>query len=385
MKGLVACVVLLVAVALATLARSGHEFPVYPSYYPHEIKIETIPQERAADLLLEGKIHAYVGREPRFTGALPDSIRAVDSLGSFVIVRVNPESRLAKDNESACAVARTVVRDIARRGGNLILHPYPVTPFHGDYLYHVDLADAAKARLIGKSVDASMPSIRSLKVRASSALMKSLVHPDWYTQDSKWDVAVEEASAADLVAASSIALNGWPGPPWLRTGWFHALQLLADASDDPRMRDRVQVDLHRLETGAYESTTERINLERELVVELATSCHALVAGYTVKREYINTEYSSGIENIGFDSIQGLNSPIFIRTVKLKDFPWNGWLALGTDARSTSAWNPIAGFTDGFGRLMWSALGDPALFPSPNDAGWMLNRISDVQSNRGPMK
>ena len=385
MKGFVAFAVLLVAVGLASVARSGHEFPVYPSYYPHEIQIETIPREQAADLLRTGKIHAYVGLEPHFAGPLPDSIVAVESLGSFVTVRVNPESPLAKNDESICAVARTVVREIARQGGRLIFHPYPVTPFHGDYLYHVDLADAAKARLVAKTADAPTPSIRRPKIRASSPLTKSLVRPDWYSQDSTWDVAIEEASAGDLVTSSSIALNGWPGPPWIRTGWFVAAQLLADAPDDTRTRDRVQADLHRLQTGAYESTVERINLERGLVTQLSTGCHKLVAGYTVKREYVNTEYSSGIENIGFDSIQGLNSPIFIRTVKLKDFPWNGWLVLGTDARPMSAWNPIAGFTDGFGRLMWSALGDPALLPSPNDAAWMLNRISDVQSNRGPMK
>ena len=130
------------------------------------------------------------------------------------------------------------------------------------------------------------------------------------------------------------------------------------------------------------NTVERINLERELVTSLTTTCRSVVVGYTVKREYVSTEYSAGIENIGFDSIEGLNSPIFIRTVKLKDFPWNGWLSLGIDTRPTAAWNPIAGFTDSFGRLMWSAVGDPALVPSPNDAGWMLNRISDVQSNPG---
>jgi hypothetical protein len=105
----------------------------------------------------------------------------------------------------------------------------------------------------------------------------------------------------------------------------------------------------------------------------------VVVGYTVKREYISTEYSAGIENIGFDALEGLNSPIFLRTAKLKDFPWNGWLSLGTDSPSVAAWNPVAGFTDKFGRLMWAAVADSALIPSPNDAGWMLNRISDVQA------
>ena len=60
-----------------------------------------------------------------------------------------------------------------------------------------------------------------------------------------------------------------------------------------------------------------------------------------------------------------------------------WLWLGVYTRSTAVCNPIVGFTDGFGRLTWSALSDPALLPSPNDAGWMLNRISDVQATPGP--
>ena len=69
--------------------------------------------------------------------------------------------------------------------------------------------------------------------------------------------------------------------------------------------------------------------------------------------------------------------MFIRTVKLKDFPWNGWLALGIGGKPSAAWNPVAGMTDSFGRLMGFAVADPALMPAPYDAGWMLNRISDL--------
>ena len=179
-------------------------------------------------------------------------------------------------------------------------------------------------------------------------------------------------------------MNGWLGPPWVRAGWFHATLLLGDAVNDQTKHDRIEADLQRLKARTYEDAVERINLERDVVTLLASSCRKIVVGYTVKREYFSAEYSAGIENIGFDSIEGLNSPIFIRTVKLKDFPWNGWLSLGADARPTAAWNPIAGFSDGFGRLMWSALSDPALLPSPNDAGWMLNRISERPGESWPM-
>ena len=135
----------------------------------------------------------------------------------------------------------------------------------------------------------------------------------------------------------------------------------------------------RLEAHDFHDLAERINLEREFVTTLVGGCRALVVGYTIKREYFNAESSAGIENIAFDSITGMNSAIFLRTVKLKDFPWNGWLALGVSASPTAAWNPVAGFTDPFGRLMWSAIGDPALLSSPYGSEWMFNRVSDVES------
>jgi hypothetical protein len=36
--------------------------------------------------------------------------------------------------------------------------------------------------------------------------------------------------------------------------------------------------------------------------------------------------------------------------------------------------------DPFGRLLGFAVGDPALLPSPYEAGWMLNRIADLPSS-----
>jgi hypothetical protein len=371
---LLALAALLVALGVA---RGGHELPVYPSYYPHEIAIATMPPERAADLLSDATLHAYLGAEPRFPDAVPASIRAVESLGSFVIVRINLAARAAQDERSACAVVETIVRDMADKTG-FVFHPYPVTPLHGDYLYHVDRAEAAKTRLLAAPA-ASWP--RNLMVKASGVL-RDLVRPEWLVTGPDWDAAVEEVDAAELVAASTTSLNGWLGPPWVKSGWFHAERMLADATDDAEAKRRTEAMSQRLKAGDYRDAVERVNLERELVATLTGGCRKRVAGYTVKRQYFSAEFTNGIENIGFDSIGGLNSPIFIRTVKLKDFPWNGWLKTGIDVRPDAAWNPIGGFGDGFGRLLWSAIGDPALFSAPYDSGWMLNRIADVQSDSG---
>ena len=104
--------------------------------------------QRAAELMRAGKLHAYVGdtRQSAFTPS--DKIGTVESLGSFVIVRLNPDSAVAKHEASTCAAAAAIVRDMSASGGGLIVHPYPVTPFHGDYLNHADRAEAARQRLL---------------------------------------------------------------------------------------------------------------------------------------------------------------------------------------------------------------------------------------------
>jgi hypothetical protein len=366
-------VLLTVAVTFA-VARGGHELPVYPSYYPHEIEIATVAPEHAGGLLVDGKIHAYVGA-PRFAAAPPDSIRSVESLGSFVIARINPSSPHAKDEASACAAVRAVARHVAANSGDVIHHPYPVTPFHGDYLHHADLVEKAKARLLGPQAP---PAIEDLKVTMAGAAARRLGLTDTAAPDTPWDVEILETDAAELVTVAITAINGWLGPPQLKTGWYLAYLVLADAVAADA-RERIEASLQKLQAGDFADAVERINRERALVAELTENCRKCVIGYTVKREYFSADFSAGIENIAYDSLTGLNSPMFIRTAKLKDFPWNGWLALGIDARPTAAWNPIAGFTDEFGRLMWFAFADPAELPSPYDSSWMLNRMSDVQS------
>jgi hypothetical protein len=360
------------ATAIVTSARGGHELPIYPSFYPHEIAIRTLDPEQAGNALRSGEIQAYLGGGARFAQAQPENIRAVESLGSLIMVRINPHSALAADEAAACSVIKAIAHELSGEDA-FILHPYPVTPFHGDYLHHADLAAAAKARFS----DGTAP-IRHPKVKAGGSFARQ--HPGWDARDDDWDAQVIAVDAAERMAADAFSVNGRLGPPWLRSGWFNAERLLADDIEDLAGRERAQTALARLKTGDFMGSAERINLERDLVMLLAGRCRKMVVGYTVKRESVNVEYSAGIENIGYDAIAGLASPMFIRTVKLKDFPWNGWLALGIGDKPSGAWNPVAGMTDPFGRLMGFAITDPALLPSPYEAGWMLNRIADLPSD-----
>jgi hypothetical protein len=265
-----------------------------------------------------------------------------------------------------------VVRAIAASDGDIVVRPYPVTPLQGDYLHHVDQAEAARDRMLRSA--APLPVV-GVKMKAEGAAA-TLVPSGWRASAADWNVELTEIAMTDLLTENTKSMNGWHEPPWLRMGWFHAWLLLGAGHSSDRVADL----LSSLKADAFGSAADRINAERDLVAALVGGCRAAVVGYRVKREFINAEFSAGIENIAFDALSGLNSPMFIRTVKLKDFPWNGWLALGIAEPPQAAWNPIAGFADGYGRLMWSALSDPAVVPSPYDSAWMLNRISDIQSS-----
>ncbi len=86
-------------------AAAGHEMPIYPSYYPQEIKIQPFDPAAACRALKEGRIQAYVGSTPAFAGTPGKTLKSVETLGAFVVVDVNPKSPLAASGRSVCAIA----------------------------------------------------------------------------------------------------------------------------------------------------------------------------------------------------------------------------------------------------------------------------------------
>jgi hypothetical protein len=311
--------------AFFALAHAGHEFPFYPSFYPQEITVEALDAGSAAQRLANGTLHAYAGEIAAQT--TPAKTASVTSLGGYVV---------ATFERDGCRAARGMQQ---RLGVDAVWHPYPVTPFHADYLYHADRAAAARDAAAAQEVETN-------------------------------DARIEVVEPRALVGASHA--------PWARHGWYHAYRLLAPAAADPRIENAVQ----RLMRGDYRGFEERVALERHLVELLQRGCKRVVLGYTLRREHYGVDYSGGVENVGYDALEGLASPIFPRTVKLRDFPWNGWLSVAAASAPSSAWNPLGeGFGDPFGRLVWSALSDPALFPAPHGEAWIENRLR-AKAHRG---
>jgi hypothetical protein len=357
---------------------AGHEIPFYPSFYPQEIKIEVMEPATAARLLHKKSLHAYLGADPFASAAAPPHVTYAESLKSYVVLTLVRSGPLAEAG-ARCAAATRTLKTLSTVKGVYTFHPYPITPYHDDYLQHVDLVESERKKLAA-TAEVSGPALR---IRARGKLASALLASRGNATEKDADATLEEIDLRDLLADRETRLNGWIGPPWLKQGWYQAYLLHAQTLADEGARRTVEETLTR-RTQDVPGPAARANLERKLVGALVRGCERVVVGYATRREALNVEYSEGVENIAYDAQAGLGSAIFLRDVKLKDFPWNGWLRLGSETRATSAWNPIAGFGDATGRLLWLAVGDPALFPAPNNGGWVANRVRAGSSQPGPV-
>jgi hypothetical protein len=369
----------LVSIVLALPVDAGHEIPFYPSFYPQEITVLAASPQAAGRLFEKKTLHAYTGPDPfraRPSGAAPGGdgtptslvTERVASLEGYVVLGFQGGGL---DADGRCAAGWRTARALARVRGEWVIHPYPVTPYHPDFARHFDLVEAARKHLRAVEGDHGSP----LRVRASGRAAQVARAAGLRVVETGGEATLEEVSLRDL-------LGPGPWPPWARSGWFQALLVQSRRSGDRPVSAALADTLERRLHGSWATDGERVGLERRLVGLSGAECDRLVVGYTTHRDVLNGEYSEGIENAGWDAQTGVSSAIFVRTVKLKDFPWNGWLTVAADSRPTSAWNPVDGFGDSFGRLVWAALGDPALLPTPRGEGWAANRVRAVETRIG---
>jgi hypothetical protein len=344
-------------------ACADHAAAFYPSYYPQEIRIDTLAPADAASGWAKAVVHAYVGADPFREGAAPADAIPVQSLRGYVVLTFDGDAGDARyaSADARCAAAARVRRALQVDGTDVVAWPYPVTPWHDDYLAHYDVVSASRSAAADD--DGRAPP----RVRVLGDTAPSLVPASMRVDDGAFDATLE---AVDLAPPAD---GLWPDDPSRRDGWRAAQRLFAGHVHGADAA-RAAAAARALERGGYGDAAARIGLERTLVRALTASCERVVLGYTLRREVTDDEYSQGVESIGSDAQDGLASAIFVRTVKLKDFPWNGWLRLGIGTPPRAAWNPVGGFDDAFGRLVWSAVADPALLPAPRGGGFIANRV-----------
>lgn len=376
----------MIVIGIAAPAQAGHELPYYPSFYPQGIRIESVDPLAAAARLRNGSLHAVIGvdpfaNDPRFSTLTSSSVSQIASLGSFVVLTVDGQAPHLQTKSSRCALARETFPLFRRPIPGFVFYPHPVTPYHPDYLYHADFI-ASATQVVSTAQEGTANGMEHQARLRTRGPVKAWLGALVQTTSGPWDATIEEVSVGDLLANSIRAFSPVAAPPWVKEGWFQAYRLLDGNIRDRVVRDGAEALYRRLIEARYRDLVEKVNLERKLVSLLTSGCDRIVVGYTLHYESYSTDYTAGIENLAFDAQAGLNSAIFLRTTKLKEFPWNGWLTLGVTSAPAAAWNPVAGFTDPFGRFLWAALADPALLPAPSGSTWISSRVQWNVSSAG---
>ncbi len=129
----------------------------------------------------------------------------------------------------------------------------------------------------------------------------------------------------------------------------------------------------KLMNGDYSSAAERIGLIRTAVESsLADSSTTFLVAELDLFYYNSTR--QGVENVAYDRFAGPDTYWFYRTVKLRDFMWNGWLRIGVPSLHSSPYDPFGGF-EGYDRAIWMAVSDPPGWPHPRLGGWYPMRVN----------
>src|SRR5262245_11869023 len=194
------------AAAIATTANSGHEVSYYPSFYPQEIRIEPLDPLLAAQQFLNktDPLHVYVGGAPDFAGEPPANLQSVSSLRAFLTITLNPNSPRTQAAEVRCQALQQATELLAKRP-DLVNHAYPVTPYHADYLGHVDLIPAA--------APLQAPSLR---IRAPEAVARALLSPEIRADAADWDAEISEVTVDEVVRRAGFGSTLWLPPPWTK-------------------------------------------------------------------------------------------------------------------------------------------------------------------------
>src|SRR5262245_4580394 len=156
---------LMVLGILFPAAEAGHELPYYPSYYPQEIRLEALEPGVAARRLQDNTLHAYVGSEPLFATQRPDHVDAITVLGSYMVATFNSAAVLHHQRQERCAEMQELLAELAGPVVGYVFHPYPVTPYHWDYLHHFDRATAVQAQFLQRPAGAQPAPTLSYRVR----------------------------------------------------------------------------------------------------------------------------------------------------------------------------------------------------------------------------
>ena len=429
--------VLVIAMLVSTYVEgvmAGHENPFQQSYYPHEVRFFKIdnPDEvprliaETSDTPVVKGLHLYLApvsvddvKEARRVGPA----KSLKTLGSIYTVLLNPVDdgrNPFASKKFRQAFARFLIDREALATGLGDAEPLyiPITRYHPDYRFVIDIDQRIRGQWkpneamvkqaladylesVGGSVEGGRITIEGSEAVLAVAgiegdaiagvivkqLAEKLEKLGFKVKTISMEASptrlrdLEEYQGVNIVVERLDLLDYI----FERLRNVNGIYVGLDAYDDARLAahiylkpggadDEASRAAQKLLSGDYSGWQERMNLIRTLILGGIDESVRTPVMLTYQHYLYNDDYDQGVENMARSPITGPFSDVFYRTVKLRLFPWNGWLLVGLDVERSSAYNPVLGFTDKWGRNLWMMLSDSASVFQPYNGSWEVNRV-----------
>ena len=121
-------------------------------------------------------------------------------LGAYLVITFDGAVAQQWQPEQRCAVVQDMVSVLAAGATAFVFHPYPITPYHGDYLYHFDRIEMLKSQYLRRSAGLRESFPHPLTVRAHGALAAQLMRPPWQRMAQRWVSCAERFKNESLAA-----------------------------------------------------------------------------------------------------------------------------------------------------------------------------------------
>jgi hypothetical protein len=373
-------VILIFYQLFVNIGSAGHELIQYQSYYPHEIRFLDVDNTDLALKLMknttllsaENGLHLYIDRLKKEAARINYTVKYLSHITTIYQLKFKKSNQYFQNNDLRLTISYGCINreELAKeRQSNPLF--IPLLPYHRENSYVRDFEGMLKTRMCTDLPD----KLSQLKIAfvngledLANKIIDQIKHNSGYRIDAKrvdishdWDMLVTILDFSNYTISNLNYINGiyygidsFDGPFFIKSFFY-------EESKKPEWNIRNENDLFLY--------------TRMLVYDWYKNSYNYPLMYDTEYYVFNDDYDVGLHNMAWSPLVGFLEPsAFFRTVKIKLFPWNGWLLVGSPSVDKCRFNPFLVPGDATCYGLWSVLSDPAFVLNPYNLTFEPNRV-----------
>ncbi|WP_448605502.1 hypothetical protein [Thermoflexus hugenholtzii] len=358
---------------------AGHENVQYQSYYPHEIRFLQVDNLDVAVRLFKNTttsgrvegLHLYLGKIGKTEAKANYSIKYLNFITNIYLLRFSEFNRHLQNSKIRSVIAYGCINrnELAKE---MLTSPLfiPLLPYHRETSYVKDIEERLKTiectdifqelKILKVGFTAGQEDLADKIVEQIKSNTGFKLNAEKVSNPNDWDILVTRIDMPSYVLSKLSYINGVYYGTDTFEGTTFIKDLFLNGKEKPEQRIISEEDLFLY--------------TRSIVSEWYERGFTYPLMYDIEYYIYNDDYDEGLHNMAWSPLVGLTEPsAFFRTVKIKLFPWNGWLLVGSPTVDKCKFNPFPVPGDQTCYGLWSVLSDPAFVLNPYNLTFEPNR------------